>query len=825
MYLFNIISNVLTVACLFSQLSILHAQQSPTTIVSRWIDPSGSPRPRHTAPNNFRSFKIKVHHSATAKVAGTNSVNQGRICLLVHSAIIDSIADALDQYQIELTSQGFTVLLSEFISGNAESVRQYFKDIYAEPQSLKGAVCIGDIPFIIYEMMQTWGNDDPEYEDFPCDLFFMDLDGTWKDQLNYLDVQAGNNKYDTWTGNRDLEIWTCRWKTGRLPSIGSETNLINQYIKKNIGFRQGLLHPARRSIVYVDDDWAYDAEADSINLDGLYPGASVSAIYKNDKTNAWDYRTNQMTADAEFMFMRSHGYPRGHGFTDGSENFETIRSYEYASKDPAALFYSFFVCSGADYTWSDCLASLTAFNPDNSGLLSWGSTKTGGMLHDKFFYNSLKLGNTFGEAFRNWFNSVNNYGSWTGPWFYGMTLIGDATLTIFTPPPEPPQNLASKNNGETIKLFWSKNLEIDLAGYKIYRESSTSVWSEIGSTGVIQHQYSDDDVLQGTTYHYKIAAIDSDGKMSLFSNTIEIIADSANTPPLFTVIKEAHFLEDTGIVVAFQQFYPFVEDANCTDEDLKWSIAGGQFLTCLQRTNDFSIHAPLHWFGTDTLKISASDGIMHATTQWIIHIDPVNDAPRFTSNMPDTIQFSAAEQYCLQLNQLIEDVDTDSENISWEWQWASPQSKTGIIVDKNHGNELTLQTVYNISTCRRISFKISDGELHAEYSTWIMTEKSTTPYAVAGTYPDKFELKQNYPNPFNAGTNIFYSLPEECDVTLSVYNSLGQLYCTLLDKHQAQGSYNIPWQAQHAASGTYIITLKAEGTKHYSASKKIIVTK
>ena len=97
------------------------------------------------------------------------------------------------------------------------------------------------------------------------------------------------------------------------------------------------------------------------------------------------------------------------------------------------------------------------------------------------------------------------------------------------------------------------------------------------------------------------------------------------------------------------------------------------------------------------------------------------------------------------------------------------------------------------------------------YANHTMAQAPTNPAAEKRHVPDNFELEPNYPNPFNPSTTITYGLPEQAEVTVNVYNILGQNVATLVNQTQTPGRYTARFDAGRLASGLYIARLTAKG--------------
>ena len=93
--------------------------------------------------------------------------------------------------------------------------------------------------------------------------------------------------------------------------------------------------------------------------------------------------------------------------------------------------------------------------------------------------------------------------------------------------------------------------------------------------------------------------------------------------------------------------------------------------------------------------------------------------------------------------------------------------------------------------------------------------------------PTVYGLSQNYPNPFNPTTTIEFALPEASEVSLEIYNLLGQKVRTLVNGYVPAGYINTSWDGmdqngKEISSGTYIYRLQ---TADQSFSKKMVLMK
>jgi photosystem II stability/assembly factor-like uncharacterized protein len=99
--------------------------------------------------------------------------------------------------------------------------------------------------------------------------------------------------------------------------------------------------------------------------------------------------------------------------------------------------------------------------------------------------------------------------------------------------------------------------------------------------------------------------------------------------------------------------------------------------------------------------------------------------------------------------------------------------------------------------------------------------------------PTTYALDQNYPNPFNPITTIRFALPKLSNVTIKIYNIIGQEVATLVEGVREAGFYTQQWNGRNqygnqVATGVYFYRIEAkpaDGGAPFTSLKKMLLIK
>jgi len=391
-------------------------------VVTTWYSQDGSlPEP----------FVRRTYGPLETELVRGPSHNSSIVYVVINSTLWASggsdLQDRIFRFHDDVEATGLSVYSYLLYSGGPEDIRSWLASV----GGLVGCVLIGNIPTAWYQMFHDPPWDTSTYEEFPIDLFYMDLDGSWSDGWTgpwpgppTPKTPGADGMYDGHTGDVGPEIWIGRIKADDMAD--PEVDLIANYFDKNHEYRTGSLTLPQRALVYVDDDWTPGT--------GVYNAVKLAysdSTLVNDKntTKKADY-VDRLDDQWSWVHVMCHGNPGGHTFKILNATGHSVGEglwvtwNDYSTGDYPVFFYNLFVCSGARFTSENYLGGWCIFAP-TYGLAAIGSTKTGSMLYESDFYDPLGDGNTLGEAFKSW---VDKTAEKDRPWFYGMTVIGDPTL-------------------------------------------------------------------------------------------------------------------------------------------------------------------------------------------------------------------------------------------------------------------------------------------------------------------------------------------------------------------------------------------------------------
>jgi hypothetical protein len=337
-----------------------------------------------------------------------------KVLVIINSSIYSDLQSEVLRYVNDI-SREYKAELFETSGGTAENLKDFIKN---QSDSLVGCVLIGSMPSCMFEIENDLAAFRPT--EFPCDLFFMDLDGSWSDLDN-------DGKYDSHTdGTGDVapEIFIGRIDASLMSPYGSnQINDLRNYFNRDHNYWSGAYGFRKTGLAYTDVDWK-DYTPVNEEMQYLY-GLTNYQLIKDDRISGKDYLENRLQNDQyEFIQVAAHSSQQAHWFNfKGGVSPDDIRNIS-----PRTIGYNLFACSACDYTYYNFLGGAYIFNNSEKSLVVVGSTKIGSMLLFYAFYKPLGENKCIGMAYKDWFDYLAPYDDYEKSWHYGMTILGDPLI-------------------------------------------------------------------------------------------------------------------------------------------------------------------------------------------------------------------------------------------------------------------------------------------------------------------------------------------------------------------------------------------------------------
>ena len=363
--------------------------------------------------------------------------------IIVQPELYVAIEINLLQMVQDWEQEGAEVIVYSMQFPDPPALRDTLKSI----KGLTGALLIGDLPV---PWFQIYNDDDGSYQEYPIDLFYMDLDGKWQDifHLGANGLENGpDGIYDTHTADFPRRTEIPDIVIGRItptPGMGAPEEIINFYLNKCYLYRHdiGDIRKDFKALAYPDDDWhewGNDVANDYISQ--VYP--DYLCIHRINETTASDYE-QRLDNNYSLIHVWVHSWPQGHAFkiSDGNQN-DYFYNNQILPANTNANFYLLFACGNSRYIEDKNCAAIYTFQTE-AGINSIGSTHSGGMLEYNTFYPYLAQGISYGEAYLKTFQyvGVGKFDQGDKGWYYGLTFNGDPFIV---PQPRTQTNIVPIN--------------------------------------------------------------------------------------------------------------------------------------------------------------------------------------------------------------------------------------------------------------------------------------------------------------------------------------------------------------------------------------------
>jgi hypothetical protein len=376
-----------------------------------------------------------------------------------------------------------------------------------------------------------------------------------------------------------------------------------------------------------------------------------------------------------------------------------------------------------------------------------------------------------------------------------------------------------------------------VTGYNVYRKVNDGAFQLVGKAGSGETSYTDQTVFNGVRYTYTVSPYDMDNEAgTALENSAMAVRNNAvaadGTPVLGLFGADSR--------VGYDDFFIFADHFGLSAGAEAYEPAFDLSPNNQIDYDDFFVFADNFGKAIQVAgKVVPTMAGLNSDARF--YLDAGLELPRVGEDMTIAVsleEFVEVKAYGLTVAfdaELLEFVGTNVEdNILGESELSTPQviarGEREVYVaafgDVASQGDLSIDLIFRAKSEIEASYiEISSGALQdGSYGL----NQITTPASVRiETRPDVYALQNNYPNPFNPETTIKYQLPEAGEVTLEIYNMLGQVVNTLVNDYQTAGRYVIQWDAtnnngQSLSSGVYFYRINA-GEEFHSIKKMLLL--
>ncbi|MDR3628624.1 MAG: DUF4434 domain-containing protein [Ignavibacteriaceae bacterium] len=429
-----------------------------------------------------------------------------------------------------------------------------------------------------------------------------------------------------------------------------------------------------------------------------------------------------------------------------------------------------------------------------SGLVMWSDVETFNINDETSatmdrIISQLKIEQPYVDNYVTWeycyYDSPNN----VDPGFQSTYIDYLNTGTLESSPPASPSNIIATLQADgSIILNWDAAKDnIGVCGYYVYRDGTLICKSQVPkisdstSAAVSLTSYTDSGLKANTAYAYKVKAYD-------FANNVSTSDSSINIT--------------TGNMVIVSQGCSYTvsvsPNANYPDSNHKKLTDG----TYASRAS----YADAAWVG------------FAGSTGGIINV--IIDLGKSTPVQYFTADYLLDPQPAVYLPEEVKVFVSTDNSIFTEAGTLSPSTIIGTL-SSVYKYYCTLSSPVN---ARYIKFSTTASGYWTFCDEFQVISDNITGTVKASTEgPYKFALYEAYPNPFNPSTNIKFSIAQSGNVSLKIYNIMGQLVKTIVDNvYTNKGSYEYNVKMEDFASGIYFYNLM-QGRQQIT--KKMILLK